>query len=79
MPKPSEVSITDARRLFAEIVNRAAYTGECTVLHRHGKQVAAVVPYELLRGLDLADVAARHRAQAAPPASRPPRGKKTKT
>jgi prevent-host-death family protein len=37
-------SASKAREEFAEVVNRAAYKGERTLLHRRGKDVAAVVP-----------------------------------
>lgn len=39
----AELSISEARETFAEIVNRVAYQGERVVLHRHGKAVAALV------------------------------------
>lgn len=35
-----------ARAQFADIVNRAEYAGERTILHRRSKPVAAVVPIE---------------------------------
>jgi antitoxin (DNA-binding transcriptional repressor) of toxin-antitoxin stability system len=38
------LSASKAREEFAEAVNRAAYKGERTLLHRRGKDVAAVVP-----------------------------------
>jgi prevent-host-death family protein len=38
------LSASRAREEFAEVVNRAAYKGERTLLHRRGKDVAAVVP-----------------------------------
>ena len=38
------LSASKAREEFAEVVNRAAYKGERTLLHRRGKDVAAVVP-----------------------------------
>ena len=40
------ISTSEARAQFADIVNRAAYGGERTVLHRQKKPVAAVIPYE---------------------------------
>jgi len=42
----TRLAATKARQEFADIVNRAAYRGERTILHRHGKDVAAVVPVE---------------------------------
>lgn len=41
-----KISTSEARAQFSEIVNRAAYGGERTVLHRQKKPVAAVIPYE---------------------------------
>lgn len=41
-----KVSTSEARARFSEIVNRAAYGGERTVLHRQKKPVAAVIPFE---------------------------------
>lgn len=38
------LSASKAREEFAEVVNRAAYRGERTLLHRRGKDMAAVVP-----------------------------------
>jgi prevent-host-death family protein len=38
------LSASKAREEFAEVVNRAVYKGERTLLHRRGKDVAAVVP-----------------------------------
>jgi len=35
-----------ARAQFADLVNRAEYAGERTVVHRRNKPVAAVVPIE---------------------------------
>ena len=40
----ARLSASKAREDFADIVNRAAYQGERTLLHRRGKDVAAVVP-----------------------------------
>lgn len=37
---------TSARAEFSELVNRAEYAGERTILHRRKKPVAAVVPIE---------------------------------
>lgn len=50
-----EMSTAEARKNLAELVNRAAYTGERTVVTRHGKPVAALVPVadlELLSALE---------------------------
>ena len=60
------LSAGEAREHFAEIVNEAAYGATRTVLLKHKKPVAAVVPIadlELLLALeDLVDV---HEAKAA--------------
>jgi prevent-host-death family protein len=51
----SRIAASDARLQFAEVVNKVAFGGERIVLHRHGKDVAAIVPMEdleLLRKLD---------------------------
>jgi prevent-host-death family protein len=45
------LSTSEARRQFAELINRAAYRGERFVVQRRKKPVAAVIPieeYELL-------------------------------
>ncbi len=47
-----EVSVTDARTAFADLVNRAAYAHESAYLTKQGKRVAAVVPADALDLLD---------------------------
>jgi prevent-host-death family protein len=42
----TKVTTSIARAQFAELVNRAEYAGERTVVHRRKKPVAAVVPIE---------------------------------
>jgi prevent-host-death family protein len=42
----SHVSVSEAREEFAELVNRAAYTGERIRIYRRGRPVAAIVPIE---------------------------------
>ncbi len=42
----TRLTASKARAHFAEILNRAAYRGERIVLHRRGKDLAAVVPVE---------------------------------
>lgn len=42
-------SIRDARQHLAEIVDRAEHDGAPTVITRHGREVAAIVPIEVLR------------------------------
>ncbi|MDP2183488.1 MAG: type II toxin-antitoxin system prevent-host-death family antitoxin [Actinomycetota bacterium] len=46
------VSVAEARREFAEILNRATYNRERTVITRHETDVAAVISIEELRLLD---------------------------
>lgn len=41
-----KISTSEARAQFSEIVSRAEFSGERTVLHRRKKPVAAVVPIE---------------------------------
>jgi len=57
------VSVGDARSILAELLNRAAYRGERILLHRRGKEVAALVPVEDLRLLEVLED--RHDAQEA--------------
>jgi prevent-host-death family protein len=40
------ISTGDARSRFAEIIKEAAYGSKRTVITRHGKEIAAVVPIE---------------------------------
>jgi prevent-host-death family protein len=40
------LSTSAARSQFADLINRAEYAGERTVVHRRKKPVAAVVPIE---------------------------------
>ena len=42
------IPLTEARKRFAEIVGGAQYGKETTVLTRHGKDIAAVVPMSVL-------------------------------
>jgi prevent-host-death family protein len=48
----ARISTSAARQKFSEIVSRAEYAGERTVLHRRKKPVAAVVPIEDLELLE---------------------------
>ncbi len=41
-----------ARAQFADIISRAEYAGESTVIHRRAKPVAAVIPIEDLKLLE---------------------------
>jgi prevent-host-death family protein len=46
------LSTSTARAQFSDLVNRAEYAGERTVVHRRKKPVAAVVPIEDLEVLE---------------------------
>ena len=51
----TRLAASKAREDFADILNRVAYRGERIVLHRRGKDVAALIPVEdlaLLRELE---------------------------
>lgn len=48
----SEISSSDARGIFSEVLNRAAYGKERVVLTRRGKRLAAIVPVEDLELLE---------------------------
>jgi prevent-host-death family protein len=48
----TRIAATEARTDFAEIVNKVAFRGERITLHRHGKDVAAIVPIEDLQLLE---------------------------
>ncbi len=48
----SRIPASEARLQFAEVVNKVAFGGERIVLHRHGKDVAAIVPVEDLHLLE---------------------------
>ncbi len=47
-----QVTASTARASFAEIVSKAEYAGERTVVHRRKRPVAAVVPIEDLELLE---------------------------
>ena len=61
----SEVSTTEFRDRAAEVINQAAYGKRRTVIKRHGKPLAAVVPVEDLERLEALEDAADARAAAA--------------
>lgn len=48
----TRLNVSKARDEFPEIVNRAAYGKERTIVSRRGKDLAAVVPIEDLRLLE---------------------------
>ncbi|HVX65444.1 MAG TPA: type II toxin-antitoxin system prevent-host-death family antitoxin [Bryobacteraceae bacterium] len=48
----TRLNVSKAREEFPEIVNRAAYGQERTIVSRRGKDMAAVIPIEDLRLLE---------------------------
>jgi prevent-host-death family protein len=48
----ARMNTSDARHEFAEVINRAAYRGERIVLHRRGRDVAAIISVEDLELLE---------------------------
>jgi len=48
----TSVAVSEARRAFAEIVNRVAYGNERVTVVRHGREVVAIVPISDLRQLE---------------------------
>jgi prevent-host-death family protein len=42
----TKISTSAARQRFSDIVNKAEFSGERTILHRRKRPVAAVVPIE---------------------------------
>ncbi len=48
---PTEVPVGSAREQLGDLVDRAAYGGEATLLTRRGRAVAAIVPVEMLARL----------------------------
>lgn len=46
------ITASEAREQFATILNEVAFGGERVLLHRHGKDVAAIVPIEDLQLLE---------------------------
>lgn len=71
----TRVPASKAREQFADILNDVAFRGERVVLHRHGKDVAAVISVEdlaLLEALeDRYDLEAAQEALQEPGASTP--------
>jgi prevent-host-death family protein len=48
----TRLTASEARTQFSDVVNQVAFKGERVVLHRHGKDVAAIVPVEDLELLE---------------------------
>lgn len=63
----TRISITQARKTLSDVVSHVAFGGHRVVLSRNGRDLAAIVPMELLRLLELEearlDVAEMHRAK----------------
>lgn len=63
-----DLSMSDAREHFADVVSRAAYAGRITYVTRRGQRMAAIVPAEaaeaIERAEDAEDVAAARDALA---------------
>ncbi len=47
-----QLTASEARKDFAEILNKVAYGGERIVLHRRGKRIAAIIPVAELELLE---------------------------
>jgi prevent-host-death family protein len=48
----TRLNVSKARDEFPEVVNRAAYGNERTIVSRRGKDLAAIIPIEDLRLLE---------------------------
>ena len=48
----TRLNVSKAREEFPEVVNRAAYAKERTIVSRRGKDMAAVIPMDDLRLLE---------------------------
>jgi prevent-host-death family protein len=48
----TRLNVSKAREAFPDVVNRAAYGNERTIVSRRGKDLAAVVPIDDLRLLE---------------------------
>ncbi|MFI5459418.1 MAG: type II toxin-antitoxin system Phd/YefM family antitoxin [Isosphaerales bacterium] len=46
------LSVVELRQSLAEILNRAEYQGERIIIHRRGKDAAAIIPVEHLKLLE---------------------------
>ncbi|MBI4590825.1 MAG: type II toxin-antitoxin system Phd/YefM family antitoxin [Candidatus Rokubacteria bacterium] len=64
------VEATTARNAFSDVVNKVAYGADRVIIERRGKPVAAVIPMEDLRLLELLedrlDIEAARKALADP-------------
>ena len=48
----TRLKASEVRQHFSDALNRVAYRGERILLHRHGKDLAAVVPISDLKTLE---------------------------
>lgn len=48
----TRVSVADARKALSEILNRAAYAHQRTIITRHDEDLAAIISIDELRLLD---------------------------
>lgn len=48
----TRLTVSKAREEFSEVINRAAYGKERTIVSRRGKDLAAVIPIDDLRLLE---------------------------
>lgn len=67
-----EKPVTEARKEFADLVNRVAYTGERVALTRRGKVMAALVSAEDLELLESLRAGRLDLTQTGPAASQQP-------
>ncbi len=51
MTKVRKISAKQAREGFSDIINQAAYAAKRTIVTRHGKEVAAIIPISDLERL----------------------------
>ena len=56
------MNVTDLRAQISDIVSRVGFAGARVVLMRHGKKLAAVIPYEDLQLLERLEEANDERA-----------------
>jgi prevent-host-death family protein len=59
------LNVVELRKSLADILNRAEYRGERVVIHRRGKDAAAIIPIEDLRLLERLVEEAEDRLDAA--------------
>jgi prevent-host-death family protein len=48
----TQVSVSEAREAFADLINRAAYRHERVLISRRGRAIAAIVPIEDVEALE---------------------------